>query len=241
MRRSALLVLAASLAFALAPFFSGFRDGIDPNLYPVPQDDPPVQPAGWAFAIWTLIYIWLVIHAGFGLWKRAEDPDWQRVRGPLFASLAPGAFWLTVAEISPVWATVLIYWMLLTALVALFRTPPGRDRWLLTAPLAIYAGWLSAASFASLGLLGAGWGVGPGEVGWAFLCIALATALAAGVQLRLGRAPEYGVTVAWALVAIMVKNLGAQPGVAAAAGLAALLMLAAAALAGRRRAHGIGT
>jgi len=49
----AILVLIAALAFAITPFLSPEFGGFDPNLYPMPQDDPPVQPAGWAFSIWV--------------------------------------------------------------------------------------------------------------------------------------------------------------------------------------------
>lgn len=30
----------------------------------MPQVDPPVQPAGWAFSIWSEIYLWLIVSAG---------------------------------------------------------------------------------------------------------------------------------------------------------------------------------
>jgi hypothetical protein len=126
--------------------------------------------------------------------------------------------------------------MLGLALVALFRAPARPDRWLLLAPIAVYAGWLSAASIAGLGLLGAGYGIGPGQTGWALISVGVATLLAALVQLRLRRAPEYGVTVAWALGAILARNLGTNSTVAIAAGVAAAAMLGLALLTFTRRA-----
>ena len=232
---AAILVLILALTFAAAPaFVTGFA-GFDPALYPVPQVDPPVQPAGYAFAIWGLIYAWLIVHAGFGLWQRRADPAWAAVRWPLIGSLALGTAWLSVAVRSPLWATVMIFAMLVLALAALVRAPERPDRWLLLAPLAVYAGWLSAASFVSLGLLGAGYGVGPGATGWALISVAIATLLAAAVQLRLDRAPEYALAVAWALAAIVAKNVGTNLLVTLAAGLATLAMLALAVRAARRR------
>lgn len=47
----AFIVLVVALAFALAPFLSPEFGGIDPDKYPVPQKNPPVQPIGWAFGI----------------------------------------------------------------------------------------------------------------------------------------------------------------------------------------------
>jgi hypothetical protein len=144
-RMKAILIAAAALAFASAPFWTDGFGGFDPNRYPDPQIDPPVQPAGYAFAIWGPIYLWLLAHAGFGLFARDEDGPWDRTRWPLFLSLAIGASWISVAQRSPILATILIWIMLAGALMALMRTP-ARDRWLLAGPLGLYAGWLTAAT-----------------------------------------------------------------------------------------------
>ncbi len=57
MRIWPLMTLTLTLAFFAAPFltepFSGFRD----DQLPVPQSNPPLQPAGYAFAIWGVIYL----------------------------------------------------------------------------------------------------------------------------------------------------------------------------------------
>ena len=211
MRLKAVLVAVAAFAFAVSPFFVPF-DGFEPDQYPIPQDRPPVQPAGYAFGIWGLIYLWLMVHGVFGLLRRDTDPAWDAPRWPLFISLAVGASWLSVAEVSPIMATILIWVMLLSAIAALFRSG-GPDRWLLQAPLAIYAGWLTAASFVSVGLLGAGYGIGFGELGWAYTALIAALIFAATVQSALRRAPEYGVTVIWALVAVALANWGEETGV----------------------------
>lgn len=208
----AILVAVAALAFAVSPFFVPF-DGFDPNKYPIPQDNPPVQPAGYAFSIWGLIYLWLLVHGGFGLLKRDTDGTWDSTRWTLFISLGVGASWLSVAENSPVMATILIWVMLISALLALFRSA-GPDRWVLQAPLAVYAGWLTAASFVSIGLLGAGYGVVFGQTGWAWGALLAALTFAAIIQTRLGRAPEYGLTLIWALVAVAVANWTDQIGIA---------------------------
>ncbi|MBY6005490.1 hypothetical protein KUV62_16310 [Salipiger bermudensis] len=200
----AVLVFLAAVVFAAGPvLFPGFN-GFDPAAFPVPQDNPPVQPAGYAFAIWGLIYLWLIAGTGFGLFRRADAPDWQPHRQPLFISLAVGVVWLPVAQLSPIAATAMIWVMLVTALLALFRTG-DMDRWLQVSPLAVYAGWLTAASSVSIGLLLAGYGLlGPTPAALVALAIALAIALV--IQYRLHRAPLYGITVIWALVAVIVAN-----------------------------------
>lgn len=224
-RMKAVLVFVAALAFASAPFWSDGFGGFDPYRYPNPQIDPPVQPAGYAFAIWGPIYIWLLAHAGFGLFARAEDAGWDRARWPLVVSLAIGASWISVAQRSPLIATLLIWLMLAGALAALLRTPP-RDRWLFAGPLGLYAGWLTAASFVALGLLGGGYGVAFDEKGWAWVALIAAGATVVAVQRRVPHASEYGLAAAWAFAAVAVQNWGASlPLVMGAIGAAALVAL----------------
>lgn len=217
------LVLLAGLAFAVSPYFTPDFGGYRPEDFPVPQINPPVQPAGYAFGIWGLIYVWLLIHAAFGLFKRAESPAWDAHRWPLIASLTLGVPWLALALASPVWATVLIWAMLIAALIAMFATP-RTDRWLAQAPVAIYAGWLSAASFVSLGLVIGGWGWATSTVS-ALIALTLATIFAATIQWRLPRAPEYGLTVVWALVAVIVRNGADRLVVTALAAVAIAILL----------------
>lgn len=214
----AILLALAAIAFAAAPFVTSGFNGFDPSDFPIPQEDPPVQPAGYAFSIWGLIYAWLVANALFGLFRRMDDPDWASMRPPLVLSLAIGAVWLWVAQVSPVAATVLIWIMLAGALVSLFRVG-DTDRWLQQAPVAIYAGWLTAASCVALGLLLADYGwLAPTPA--ALVSLSLALVLALATQYSLHRAPEYGVTVIWALIGVIVAN--SQPINAAVAGLALL-------------------
>ncbi|SLN30758.1 hypothetical protein ROJ8625_01384 [Roseivivax jejudonensis] len=210
--------LVAALAFAAAPILSRGFNGFEPGQFPVPQDDPPVQPAGYAFAIWGLIYLWLAAGAAFGALRRSDDPDWAAMRPPLVASLLIGAFWLPVAQASVPLATVMIWAMLIAAIIAVFRAG-DTDRWWQIAPVAVYAGWLTAASCVSIGLVLAGWGIMPGTPA-ALVALVLALAIAVTVQYRLHRAPEYGITVIWALVAVIVAN--ASPFNAAVVGLSVI-------------------
>ncbi len=229
-RATAILVLVAAIAFAVSPLVSGGFGGFDPNQYPVPQVDPPVQPAGWAFSIWGVIYLWLLASAAFGLLRRADAADWAPHRWPLFASLAVGASWIPVAQVSPVWATVLI-WVMLAGAAAAFITSPRRDRWLATAPLGLFAGWLAAASSVSLGLLAAGYGLlqpVPSATAAIVLALLLSVAL-----LKLRAEPSFAAGVAWALVGIAASDAAEAPGVTALASAGAAVVAGLAF--GRRR------
>ncbi|MEM7470890.1 MAG: TspO/MBR family protein [Pseudomonadota bacterium] len=230
----AVLILSASMAFAISPFLNPEFGGFDPERYPIPQRNPPVQPAGYAFAIWGVIYIWLIVSAGLGLWQHRDDPNWDATRLPLLGSLCVGIFWLPVALVSPVWASVMIWVMLGGAVIAMLRASAAHPRWALMLPLGLYAGWLSAASFVSIGLLGAGYGVLFAEIGWAVTALALALGFALAVQAFAPRVWTYGLAAGWGFAAIGVANLGKEPVLAALAGVAALLILGFAGLQLRR-------
>ena len=160
-----------------------------------------------------MIYLWLLASALFGLFKRADDAGWDAVRLPLIISLVLGTPWITVATFSPVWASVLIWAMLLSALWAMRRTP-DRDPWLLGAPLELYAGWLTAASLVSVGLVGAGYGGGMSALGWAWVIVFIAIVAGIAAQRALAKTAFYGAGVAWALVAVAARNLETQNGLA---------------------------
>lgn len=219
----AYLVFLTALGFAASPLLVPEFSGFDPDQFPIPQNDPPVQPAGYAFAIWAPIYAWLVLSGGFGVVSRLRASDWQDMRPSLIMAQGLGILWLPVATISPLGASVLIWALLVSALVAL-RKAPVLDRWMARAPLGLFAGWLSAASSVSVGLVLAGYGGADPQVA-AFVGLGLAFGLAAVVLSVIPRIPEYALAVAWALVAIAVANWGQTPLVAYSAATCALLMI----------------
>jgi hypothetical protein len=217
------LTLAFTITFVASPAFTAPFSGFTPDQLPIPQVEPPVQPAGYAFAIWGLIYGWLVASALFGVLRRRTSTAWDQVRTPLAVSLALGTPWLAIANRSAIGATVLIFAMAVSAIVALLRATDA-DRWWLRSPVAIYAGWLTAASFVSLGSTAAGYGLLTDGTGWAFLGIGLALAVAVLVQRAVPREVGYGGTIIWALVGIMVANRSDQLGVTVLAGAGVLVL-----------------
>ncbi len=226
-RIKSILVLVAALGFALSPFLSPGFNGFRADQFPIPQIDPPAQPAGYAFAIWGLIYLMLILGAGYGLLNRAEDAAWDKPRGPLLVSLVLGAAWIPVAQVSPFWATILIWLMLVGALWALLLAGT-EDRLWQRLPIALYAGWLTAASSVALALMLAGHGI-LGQTSAAILCLGLGLVIAATVQSLRPDAPEYAAAVIWALMAVAVSNIDpvniAVLGISVA-GIAALVVVA---------------
>ena len=229
MTTRAILLLAAVLAFALSPLvFQPFM-GWDPAQFPVRIERHPVQPAGYAFSLWGLIYAALVVHGAFGLWKRAQDPAWDAPRIPLAIAAVLGTVWMPIAHASPLWGTLTIWPMAGAALAAFALADPARDRWLLSAPIALLAGWLSAASAVATGVFLGGNGVlAPVPAALAMLVLVLLIAIPMQ-RLRRGM-PVYGLAVIWALAGIVVVNLSEMPVVAIAAALGIIAMAVAIAL-----------
>ena len=219
------LVLIAAIAFGLAPFvttgFAGFR----PDQFPIPQDNAPVQPAGYAFSIWGVIYLWLIVYAVMGVWRYRDDAGWDAPRPAMIVSMGVGAIWIKVATLSVVWAMVLIWVMCLTALWAVFLARPHGPKWAHVLPLGLYAGWLSAASCVALGLTGAGYGIGDASsLVWGWIMVLIAIGFAAMSQHTFVGVWTYGLAVSWALLAIAVKNWGMDTRLGDAACVGALLI-----------------
>ncbi|MEJ6391436.1 hypothetical protein [Gymnodinialimonas ulvae] len=222
-RLLALLTLVAAFTFALVPVFTEPFTGFDPAHLPNPVGRLPIQPSGYAFAIWGVIYLWLIASAGYGLVKHGNDPDWAPHRPWLIASMALGAAWIPVALAAPVPATVMIFAMWATALIALLKAPQT-DPGFAIAPIGLYTGWLTAASFVAAATVAAGYDIGSRiSASWVALAIAL---IAAVVITRKTPTLAYPGAVIWALTGTMIANWNIFPAFATSAALGALLLIA---------------
>ena len=232
--RSGAILLAISIAaFGLAPFVTPPFSGYDPAIFPVVIARPAIQPAGYAFGIWGLIYGWLAVHGVVGAYARGDHPDWQAHRVWLTVSVLLGAGWLAIAPGYPILATVVLLIMAVTAIAAFLIAPTHPDRWLLSAPLAIYAGWVTAACAVSTGVVLAGYGWVSDTAG-ALAMLGLVLVAAITIQSRKPAMPVYGSAVVWAIIGVLVVNWGDKPVVAYAA-LAGAVVVATATLVFLRR------
>lgn len=216
-------LVLATLAFVAAPALTPPFTGYDPAIFPVVIARPSIQPAGYAFAIWGLIYLWLIVHSGFGLLQRRGDAGFMRPALPLLAAIALGTVWLAIAGAFPIIATLTILVMAALALFAYLRADQMQDRWLLAAPLAIFAGWLTAAAAVSTGVIIAGYGL-LSDTSSAIMMLITVLLLALTVQTKRPQMPVYGATVFWAIIGVVVVNWGQNPTVSYAALLGAALM-----------------
>ncbi|AUH66890.1 tryptophan-rich sensory protein [Paracoccus zhejiangensis] len=217
------LTLLFAILFALSPLASDSFNGFTPEQFPVVQERWPVQPAGWAFSIWGLIYLWLIAGSAWGLWKASDNPDWQAMRMPLLISLFVGTFWIAAANASPTLATVMIIVMAVAAIISFLHAGHGQPFWQV-GPVGLYAGWLTAATGVAIAVLLSGYGImsaGPAAI----LLILAVLAVAFWVQSRRPTMFTYSIAVCWALIGIVAVNWCAEyrhVALLAALGIAAL-------------------
>jgi translocator protein len=199
-----------------------------------------VQPAGYVFSIWSVIYIGQL---GFVLHtlrpSQREDPLLRRIGlWPVVIALLNGVwifFWHW--EIYPL--TLVIMVALLVSLIVLYRRAgfdwtarPGglplrsAERWLVQVPFSIYLGWITVATIANVAIVGqwAGvptFGIAPELIAAAVLAVGLG--IAATVMLR-NADVAYGAVIVWAYIGIVVKEMEVLP-VASVAGAATLVVI----------------
>ena len=179
-----------------------------------------VRAASYAFAIWGLIYGWLLVYAAYQL-----VPGWASVATlrrfgwpSVIAMVAIGA-WLVAAGADWRWATVALIALAAASLIVVLTSPVDhltrRDRLLVVTPLALLAGWLTIATgLNAITVLTAEGFVRP-EVGTAWALGGLTASMAVTlVVFRRGRVLAYPLPVIWGLVAVFIAERGDRPAVA---------------------------
>lgn len=239
-RRVANLILAfGQLAMPPLLFAAGFEAGAART--PIVTAPNPATPAGYAFAIWGVIFLGCAAYAVLqAVPGNATDPLFRRIGWWTAAGFLLCLLWLLAARFGPVWLTVPIIAAMLATLgtafliVARWPDPLGPVRLLAVfVPLAIYAGWLSAATFVNAADVLPGYGFdrfGLSPVAFGVTVVAAAGATALGFAIASRASLPYVAAVLWALAAIfvMARSMTEARPVALAA-LAGIGLLAAAA------------
>lgn len=216
-----LLLLMLALAFALSPFVSNGFGGFYPESFPVQVGRWPAQPAGWAFSIWGLIFLCLVLSAGWSVLRPDTMPGWDRVSWPLGISLFLGVFWIEAAMRSPLVATAMILPMTICAIIAMSRLSPD---WRETGAIGLFAGWLTAASGVAVSVVLTGYGIlAPRPAAIALILLVLLTAVA--VSSWRPQVWLYRAGVIWALIGTTAANAQSQDWTIVAVCLFGLLVL----------------
>ncbi len=189
-------------------------------------------PAGYAFAIWGLIYLVTVAYAVHQLVpSQRNNYAHDRLVKPLIVLNVLAAAWVVVFRFELIAISVAVITLALATSVLMFvRTTSSVARhelskWTLL-PASLWFGWLSVATIAN----GSSWAVAmdwtdtiPQQ--WTLAMIGIATLLGLGIGYRY-RNWIYPLVIAWATVAIWVARREDEQLVASAALASAVVMLA---------------
>jgi hypothetical protein len=228
-RRAAVLITAVG-AIAASRFHELTGLG-----QPIPafaaKGDEVARAAGYAFAIWGLLYLGIIIYAVFQL-RRESDLTRRLGWASAVAFLCIGG-WVVAASLDAMWLTVALIVgaaVLLTAPLVAARADIAQasrsERWLVAWPLSALAGWVSVASALNIVTVLNREGLLPEpKTAIAGVAVAIVTALAVWVSRRLGLI-AYAIPIAWGLAAIAVAERERHPMLALAAAAGAIIALA---------------
>ncbi|MBC7899645.1 MAG: tryptophan-rich sensory protein [Saprospiraceae bacterium] len=227
----AVLVLAATIGMIAFNWLAaaGNVGGVTPeavsNRYPT-----LITPAGYAFAIWSLIYLGM---AAFSIYQLipANIFRFRSIRSLYITSCALNCAWIFFwhgdqIAICLAIITALLVTLLLIASKLRVNESVG-ETWAAKVPFGIYAGWVTAATLVNFAVLLVYLNVQMSRGMATILAVALILfAALMGVLIRIKLANYvYPLAIAWALTAIAVKQSGQTSiVVAAAAGVIACLI-----------------
>ncbi|HEY5820430.1 MAG TPA: hypothetical protein VIT20_00550 [Propionibacteriaceae bacterium] len=177
----------------------------------------PVTPAGYAFAIWGLIYLASLAYAVYQLLPSQRGREVHRRTGWwLVAAFAASTLWVPIFGAQVIWLSQVV----ILALVACLATATWRfttlgpasgttERALFRLPVTVYLGWATLASAAGFGLTFRSLGMpadGAGVTVVSLVLVLVATLASITVVTRFNAAAGFAFTACWALIAVAVAT-----------------------------------
>ena len=203
-----------------------------------------LTPAGYAFSIWGIIFLGLVVYTAWQLLPRQHRARLPREINPLLtlAVLATTAWTLVFSyELISMSLTVMLFIVLLLAQaygrarrLVLMQVAPGWPVWFLS----LYLGWIMLATVLNFifGLrdgFGLSWSAEASQLG-CYALLVVAVGLGTGLAWR-SQDARLPLPIAWGLVGTWVAQRASQPGLATGALGAAIVLLVGAVAAGWQR------
>ncbi len=198
---------------------AGYVNGVTPEL--ISAKYPTVlTPAGYAFSIWSLIYLGMLAFSVYQVLPR-NVVRFRPVRSLYIATCVFNCAWIYFWHRDQIGVClVLIVGLLITliGLLILLRRAGGNPL-LTTAPFGIYAGWVTAATLVNFTIFLKYIGVEISPSAWNALGVAILVVAAAAAIVVRWRLQNYiyPLAIAWAATAIAVKQSGNTAIVIAAA------------------------
>ncbi len=211
--RATLVIVAtiATIAFnglAAAGLVNGVTPDVISNKYPT-----VLTPAGYAFSIWSLIYIGMAAFSVYQFLPANLGRFWP-VRSLYIFSCLLNCAWIYFWHRDQIGICLVIIFALLAALIFMLilfkRTESSGGSLFTKTPFGIYAGWVTAASLVNLVIFLKYEGIELSSLAWNTLGVAL-IAFAAGIAVVVRWKLKnylYPLAISWALTAIAIKQSG---------------------------------
>lgn len=207
----ALLATVAVNALANILPLGGVSTGDVSALYP-----SLFTPAGYTFAIWSLIYLALAAFVIYqALPSQRDDALLARISNWFKLSCAANCAWIVLWHYQLIPHSIIIMLVLLGSLILVYtriNTSLGpisqRERWLLYAPFSLYLGWVSVATIANVSAAQTALALsdaGLSAIMWTVVKLILAGLIATLVSRRYHDG-IYVLVFAWAAVGIAVSQ-----------------------------------
>lgn len=195
-------------------------------------------PAGYAFAIWGLIFLMLVAYALFqvrrAFFSKKESPFIEQTSWWFSIANVCNASWVVAFTYDYVGLSVVIMLGILISLIQIIRNT-NMERWdapieviaFVWWPICIYVGWIAVATIANVSAFFASIDVTGDEftqVVWTMVMITIAVIINA-FMVWLRNMREFALVAVWALVAIYMRHKDSIQSIAYYALCGALLLI----------------
>lgn len=195
--------------------------GDNPIGQPTTYNDPLVVPAGYAFSIWSIIYLAMIVFPIYHWFKRPQGHAlWKKVHRLYAMNIIANGLWLVCASYSwQIMTVIIILFMLYTLytinelLIQIAKEEKPQNYWLEHIGFSLYFAWITLASALNISTALAFYGFdgfGISEVIWSIGFIAV-VAIIAGMVFMKYRDRAYAGVVIWAFIALTIKQIDAYP------------------------------
>lgn len=203
-KKLGIIYLVSFVLMILANYLSGSNVG---NI--ADQNESFIQPAGYVFSIWGLIYILLFIWI-IRLFFTQYEGVYERVNYWLVGNFLLNAIWIIV--FTQEWllvSNIIIIGLLITLIVIYKKMTRVQGHWFDRFPFSIYLGWVTVATIVNIVTWVVGSGVeellGLNEYNWTLILLIIATALAVWIAVK-HLDWVYPLVFVWAFSGIIVEN-----------------------------------
>lgn len=202
------MIVANALATVISPHGEGVGSvsARNPTL---------ITPAGYAFSIWSIIYLGLIAFTIFqALPSQRDNKLLRRIDFWYIASCVFNASWIVVWMHELIVLSVFVMIGLLVSLLVIYvkidKATEEDRHWIIAQPFRLYTGWITVATVlnVSIFLRAIGWNGQP-LAPWIWAIIILAVIVGLGLIVSYPRRDlTYLGVLIWALIAIGVARVG---------------------------------